>query len=875
MSFGRTLLLAILSPLAAFAGLADDPSDVDAWARFVSPDDGDLVVGLTEFRFEVDDSVGVERIDVYVQEKLVGTAEPPRWSFMWNATTELVGETIVAAVYRAEGEPRLLRIVTSSATFDERIDVVQVQLFPVVFDRKGRYVEGLTQDDFRVLDGGHPVEIDSFEQEPASLSLAVMIDGSESMLGKVGLVKDASCQLVDRLAPDDHVSVYSFNHAVDRRQPLSRDHAAVKAAIRSVDPVGGTAVYDAIVRVLEDFETIRGRKAIVLFSDGRDERSITSLSRAVELARRSEVIVYAIGAGRSREDKEAREDLRALADETGGVAHFLDRIKQLPSIYDRILEHLRAQYSLSFTPAETSPGEHRIVVAVRDASLTVRSRKSYFYPGPSLPALKREQTAAVPVARPPRSPREAAPEEPVSGPPPATEALDSQRETRRAARPVDSGEVRPAEGHRLSEPVAFETLLLGVVQGRSPIQLAVGDGVATVSLLLNGEECARLEGGPWLASCDLGRLRTHEVTAVALDDAGAEIGRARQWVNVRRKRVESALFLETDAAGVPTAVRWLWESVELKEPVTVDVAVDGRTLESTGDGRFPLPRLDLDRPHFVVATASFEDGSTTRSELVYGGENMDSASVELTAVPVRAGGRESLSLSDCVGTLRGRTGRLRVTALDQGLTRVVVVIEEKAGDALELLAPELEERAPRVENRLRTRLGDEVSVQATVPEAAEAPGTTRRLFPITPPYRLPGRSLPLLLARLRPVVERGEEQIADSVAVAGVEAAGNRARVLVLVSSGASRDESRWAPEDVRRFLAELRVPLYVWSTWPGGERDSRWGPTIDVSTAEKLNEAVSGLRRDLDRQAIVWVEGRHLLRDIVLHGPAPFQLVE
>lgn len=373
----RPLLPLLLIVLAGAA----PPSPSGEHAAFLSPQDGAILVGPTEFRFAVHAAAGVDRIDVYVDGRLVGTAREPRWRIAWDAPAGLIGIPVVAAVYSADGLLETLRLTTSEATFDDEVQVVAVELFPVVTDRRGHYVKDLGREAFTVWDQGRRVAIETFANEATSLSLAVVIDNSNSMEAKLGLVQEASSRFLDSLEEIDRVAVYSFNHAVHRHLAFTADREAAKATVQGFAPGGGTALFDALVHVMHDLSPLAGRKAVVLFSDGRDERSITSLDRVVEVARMAEVIVYAVGAGESSADLEARPDLEALASATGGRAHFIDKLRHLPRIYDAILADLRAQYSIGYTPPPGPPGQRRVAIEVSDPKLSVRCRESYFHPG--------------------------------------------------------------------------------------------------------------------------------------------------------------------------------------------------------------------------------------------------------------------------------------------------------------------------------------------------------------------------------------------------------------------------------------------------------------------------------------------------------------
>jgi Ca-activated chloride channel homolog len=344
--------------------------------RFLSPDEGALVIGPTAIRFEVLDA-SVERIDVYVEGRLIGAAVGPNWALTWDAPPGLAGARIAAGVYAGGALAERLVLHTAEASIDETIDVVAVELYPVVTDRRGAYVHGLGRDDFRVFDRGVEVPIATFASEAQSLHLALLVDRSESMRGKLSAVQAAASDLLDKLAPDDYVGVFAFNHQLEEAAPLSGDRAAARSSIASLVPAGGTALYDAVLGVIRRLDAVRGRKVLLVFSDGRDERSLASLARTVEAARNRGVIVYTVGSGDGAADLAARDDLRRMAQESGGQAYLIDRLRGLPDAFARILADVRAQYAITFAPRSLDPGEHGVVVQVRDGALSVRCRDRY------------------------------------------------------------------------------------------------------------------------------------------------------------------------------------------------------------------------------------------------------------------------------------------------------------------------------------------------------------------------------------------------------------------------------------------------------------------------------------------------------------------
>lgn len=335
------------------------------------------MVGETTFRVRV--AGEVERVDFYLAGRLLGTARPPDWALTVDVGPQPVAGDLAALAFHGGKPVARAKVATGDIGFVGQVDVVAVQLYPVVTSWGGKFERGLKREDFEILDRGRPVTIDSFSDRASTLSLALVVDTSASMVDNLTLVQEGAVRFLSALGAADEVSVYGFNQTVQPKLRASKDLEEAKAAVRSLQWGGGTALYDALVRVIADLEAAKGRKALVVFSDGQDERSLAPLATVVERARQADVLIYAIGAGESDRDLAARGDLRTLAEESGGEVHYVEKFKEIPGMFARIAEDLRAQYSLGFLPEPGKSGVRPIEVRVKDRSLQVRCRKSYYY----------------------------------------------------------------------------------------------------------------------------------------------------------------------------------------------------------------------------------------------------------------------------------------------------------------------------------------------------------------------------------------------------------------------------------------------------------------------------------------------------------------
>jgi hypothetical protein len=296
---------------------------------------------------------------------------------------------------------------------------------------------------------------------------------------------------------------------------------------------------------------------------------------------------------------------------------------------------------------------------------------------------------------------------------------------------------------------------------------------------------------------------------------------------------------------------------------------DGRPLMPEKGRRFRLPAYDLREIHILSAEAHFPEGVTARKDVTFGGAWGSRIATELTAVPIFYDRRGRPTPADLQGALRVRGETVRVAAVERHGGRVYLIRDHGSLAAL-----------GRVGRRLGARTyGTQVVTEPDLSPKKDrfhlvVPNPTRQrglaLFPVVDAVDLKHWGLPSLATTLVSNLETGfDQKLAGAVAVAAVRAAGDGSpRVVVLAISEGAVDLSRYRPEAVRQYLRSLRVPLVVWSV-DGSEIQGGWGPAVDISTPNNLERACRRLMKELHRQWIVWVEGRHLVSEIVLDEEA------
>jgi Ca-activated chloride channel homolog len=279
-----------------------------------------------------------------------------------------------------------------SATF--RVNVKLVNVFATVTDNAGAPVASLKQDDFQIFEDGIPQKIATFSRESElPLSIVLAIDTSLSTKSDQKLELESARRFAKAiLRPIDGVSLFEFSEIVDQLTPFTSDLRVIDKGINRVRTGAATALYDLLYLGADALMQRRGRKVMVVITDGGDTMSKVSYQEAVREAQQAEAIVYSIiivpienSAGR---DIGGEHALITLAHDTGGKYYYASGLEQLDSAFRRISEELRTQYLIAYYPApRLSSSEFRkidikIVPNTPDYSnpseLQVRSRTGYY-----------------------------------------------------------------------------------------------------------------------------------------------------------------------------------------------------------------------------------------------------------------------------------------------------------------------------------------------------------------------------------------------------------------------------------------------------------------------------------------------------------------
>ena len=331
-----------------------------------------------------------------------------------------------------------LRAQSKPADDTIKVETKLVSIPTIVSDRDGRYVPNLTAADFTVFQDGAKQNIEFFAATEEPISVALLIDTSQSTRPVLGDIKDSAKSFLKLLGPRDKAMIVSFDYDTHFLSPLTGDQEQLKKAIKQADiPQGrvGTTLRDAVFQTVDNvFKGLTGRKAIILLTDGKDHGSEITTRDLLFRLEESDTLIYTIffktgdqprqifrpvgiGGGRNggifgggrfpggggrrgggfppisqpprrdnpqrrerveEQNLEAAEFLQELSDLTAG-RFYPTKNGQLKDRFAEIVDELRFQYRLGFYPPEDTSTKtvHQLKVKVSRPDAVVRARASY------------------------------------------------------------------------------------------------------------------------------------------------------------------------------------------------------------------------------------------------------------------------------------------------------------------------------------------------------------------------------------------------------------------------------------------------------------------------------------------------------------------
>jgi Ca-activated chloride channel homolog len=272
-----------------------------------------------------------------------------------------------------------------------RVQSDEVNVVFTVIDKDGRFVRDLKQEQFRIMDNKQPPrQVMNFAaQTNLPLQVGLLIDASNSIRDRFQFEKDAASEfLYEIIRPkSDRAFVLAFDETWDVTQDFTNNLDKLRDGVKAIKAGGGTALWDAIYfacrdKLMKEPATTAVRRAIIVVSDGEDNQSRVYRAEAIDMAQRAGVIVYAISTTLVSNSTKGNDNLKALADATGGRAFFPEKLDDVVAAFSDIQEELRSQYSVSYRPEGfVANGQFRPIQIVADnKKYKVRAKKGYYVP---------------------------------------------------------------------------------------------------------------------------------------------------------------------------------------------------------------------------------------------------------------------------------------------------------------------------------------------------------------------------------------------------------------------------------------------------------------------------------------------------------------
>src|SRR5712691_2943551 len=273
-----------------------------------------------------------------------------------------------------------------------RVDVNLVVLHTTVLDDRGRFADGLKQENFRILEDKVEQKLSVFKREDIPVSMGLVIDNSGSMRDKRPRVNQAAITLVEASNPQDEAFVVNFNDDfyLDLDKDFTSSIPELKEALERIDSRGSTAMRDAILGSLDHLKKAsKDKKVLLVVTDGEDNASRNSLEKMIREVQKTDTVIYTIGLlgqENRKEAKRARKALEQIAAASGGLAFFPENVDDVHNICEQVAHDIRNQYVLAYYPTNTNRDGtfraiHVDVIPPRGrGKLLARTRNGYYAP---------------------------------------------------------------------------------------------------------------------------------------------------------------------------------------------------------------------------------------------------------------------------------------------------------------------------------------------------------------------------------------------------------------------------------------------------------------------------------------------------------------
>ena len=384
----RIHTLAAVALDAAGRELARDEVPINAGPhrfalRLLEPQPGRRYQTSLLARAEVDVPRGevLDRVEFYLNEtRLASLYQRP---FTQPILVPGAGELayVRAVAYLEDGNSTEDLVFINAPDDVDRLQVDFVELYTSVLDRRGRPVENLQQEDFAVFEEGQEQRVVRFDRvRDLPIHAGIVLDTSTSMTEELTEAVSAALRFFEGVVqPKDRAAVVVFNDAPELKVPFTHKLEVLAGGLSNLTAEGETALYDSLVFTLYYFAGMRGKRTLILISDGQDSKSRHTFEEALDFARHCGVAIYTVGLNVASRQALDRTRLLRLAAETGGRSFFIKRATELQRIYASIEEELRSQYLLGYQSSQQEGSEFREVeVRLDRPGLEAKTIRGYY-----------------------------------------------------------------------------------------------------------------------------------------------------------------------------------------------------------------------------------------------------------------------------------------------------------------------------------------------------------------------------------------------------------------------------------------------------------------------------------------------------------------
>jgi Ca-activated chloride channel homolog len=355
--------------------------------RLVEPQAGKAYQSSLRAQAQVDVPEGekLDRVEIYLNETLLATLYQPPYVQPVLIPQNQALTYVRAVAYLADGNSSEDTVLVNvPGDFTDQMDVQFVELFTSVVDGRGRPVEGLVKGDFKVYEDGVEQEIRRFELvRDVPIYAGVLLDTSGSMGEGNGeklkaAVRGALTFFENVITPKDRAAVITFADEPSLAVRFTNQQEVLAGGLAGLEAVGDTALHDSIVYALYYFGGLKGKRAIILLSDGQDYGSKYGFGEALDYARRSGVAVYSVGI--DLKELEVRTKLMRLSEETGGRAFFIGAAGELSKVFETVEKELRSQYLLAYQSSNAGRDDkfRAVEVKVAKPGLEAKTVRGYY-----------------------------------------------------------------------------------------------------------------------------------------------------------------------------------------------------------------------------------------------------------------------------------------------------------------------------------------------------------------------------------------------------------------------------------------------------------------------------------------------------------------